>query len=114
MWTIAHGILLYGWFFYPLYAVGDRELHRVADAAVLHRYRQAEGPRSRNSHWPTFSVESSGSSSGASSGAKPLADRRRFANCEMRVPMPTSPTSQRPWMQCRPWRSSGTRSMRYS
>lgn len=44
MWTIARGILLYGWYFYPLYALGDAELHRVADAAVLHRYQQANGP----------------------------------------------------------------------
>lgn len=54
MWTIARGILLYGWFFYPLYAVGDRELHRVADAAALHRYPQADGPRTQNGHWPTL------------------------------------------------------------
>ena len=26
MWSIARGVLLYGWFFYPLYALGDAEL----------------------------------------------------------------------------------------
>ncbi len=54
MWVIARGILLYGWFFYPLYAVGDSELHRVADAAVLHRYQQAEGPRTGSGKWPSL------------------------------------------------------------
>jgi hypothetical protein len=44
MWAIARGVLMYGWFFYPLYALGDHELHRVADAAVRCRYEQASGP----------------------------------------------------------------------
>ena len=44
MWQVARGVLVYGWFFYPLYALGDEQLHRVADAAVLHAYRQREGP----------------------------------------------------------------------
>src|SRR4051812_12724748 len=40
MWAAARGTLAYGAFFYPLYALGDEQLHRVADAAVLHRYEQ--------------------------------------------------------------------------
>ena len=44
MWEVARGVALYGWFYYPLYAIAEHQLRRVADAAVLHRYRQAGGP----------------------------------------------------------------------
>ncbi len=44
MWGVARGLALYGWFYYPLYAIAEHQLRRVADAAVLHRYRQADGP----------------------------------------------------------------------
>jgi len=55
MWVIARGVLLYAWFFYPLYALGDDQLHRVADAAVLLRYQQAGGPEdTRSGQWPTL------------------------------------------------------------
>lgn len=43
MWAAARGLLLYGWFFYAIYAIGEHQLRRVADAAVLHRYQQAGG-----------------------------------------------------------------------
>lgn len=35
MWEVAQGILCYGWFYYPLYAIGEHQLRRIADAAVL-------------------------------------------------------------------------------
>ena len=44
MWEAARGLLLYGWFYYAIYAIGEHQLRRVADAAVLHRYQQAGGP----------------------------------------------------------------------
>ena len=44
MWEAARGMLLYGWFYYAIYAIGEHQLRRVADAAVLHRYQQAGGP----------------------------------------------------------------------
>jgi hypothetical protein len=44
MWEVARGLALYGWFYYPLYAIAEHQLRRVADAAVLHRYREADGP----------------------------------------------------------------------
>ena len=44
MWDAARGLLLYGWFYCAIYAIGEHELRRVADAAVLHRYQQAGGP----------------------------------------------------------------------
>jgi hypothetical protein len=52
MWAIARGTLLYAWFFYPLYALGEDQLRRVADAAVLLRYEAADGPRTRAGNWP--------------------------------------------------------------
>ena len=54
MWVAARGALLYGAFFYPLYALGDEQLHRVADAAVLHRYQQLNGPRHPSGQWPNL------------------------------------------------------------
>src|SRR4029077_4780852 len=44
MWEAARGPLLYGWVFYAIYAIGEHELRRVADAAVLHCYQQFGGP----------------------------------------------------------------------
>lgn len=44
MWEAARGMLVYGWFYYAIYAMGEHQLRRVADAAILHRYQQADGP----------------------------------------------------------------------
>lgn len=44
LWRVAQGVMLYGWFFHPLYMLGDEQLHRVADAAILHRFQQLGGP----------------------------------------------------------------------
>lgn len=44
LWDVARGLVLYGWFFAPLYAVGNDQLHRVIDAATDHAYRQFGGP----------------------------------------------------------------------
>lgn len=61
MWEVARGVLLYGWYYYPLYALGEHQLRRVADAAVLHRYQQAGGPPNKKrdpedgqARWPDF------------------------------------------------------------
>jgi hypothetical protein len=55
LWEVARGVLLYGYFFYPLYMLGDEQLHRVADAAVLHRYRELGGlSHARTEDPPTF------------------------------------------------------------
>ena len=37
----ARGLLLDGWFYYAISAIGEHQLRRVPDAAVLHRYQQA-------------------------------------------------------------------------
>lgn len=52
MWAGDRGVLLYGWFFYPLYALGEDQLRRVADAAVLIRYEQVGGPNDPRSGRP--------------------------------------------------------------
>ncbi|HEX4838673.1 MAG TPA: hypothetical protein VFV03_09150 [Solirubrobacteraceae bacterium] len=61
MWEVAQGILCYGWFYYPLYAIGEHQLRRIADAAILHRYQQAGGPPNKKPDpedgqptWPPF------------------------------------------------------------
>jgi hypothetical protein len=61
MWEVARGVLLYGWFYYPLYALGEHQLRRVADVAVLYRYQQAGGPPNKKPNpedgqptWPSF------------------------------------------------------------
>lgn len=60
MWEVARGLALYGWFYYPLYAIAEHQLRRVADAAMLHRYKQAGGPANKKPdpdgdlRWPDF------------------------------------------------------------
>ena len=60
MWEVARGLALYGWFYYPLYAIAEHQLRRVADAAVLHRYKQAGGAANKKPDpegelsWPGF------------------------------------------------------------
>jgi hypothetical protein len=60
MWEAARGVLLYGWFYYAIYAIGEHELRRVADAAILHCYQQAGGPPNKKRdhegelRWPSM------------------------------------------------------------
>ena len=42
LFAIARGALLYGWFFYPLFRLGEEQLYRVVEAAAKERYRQLE------------------------------------------------------------------------
>lgn len=48
MFDIARGACLYGWFFYPLYTVGQEHLFRISEAAAIERVRQLEGPELSN------------------------------------------------------------------
>lgn len=52
LFAVARGTLLYGWFFYPLYQLGEDQLHRVADTAVAVRYEQLGGARDRRGYAP--------------------------------------------------------------
>ncbi len=37
LFAVARATLLYGWFYYPLYALGAEQMSRVAEAACRHR-----------------------------------------------------------------------------
>jgi hypothetical protein len=50
LFDVARGALVYGWFFYPLFRLGEDQLHRVVEAAAAARYQQVVGPRRA----PTF------------------------------------------------------------
>lgn len=54
LFAAARGALVYGWFFYPLLAIGEQQLHRVADAAIAHRYRALGGPLTRGGRLPSL------------------------------------------------------------
>jgi len=45
LFEAAKRTLLYGPFFCPLFALGEEQLYRVADTAVLMKYRSLNGPR---------------------------------------------------------------------
>lgn len=47
LYRTARGVLLYGYFFYPLYVVGLGEISRTAEAAVARRFKDLNGPRKR-------------------------------------------------------------------
>jgi hypothetical protein len=44
LFAVGRGTMLYGWFYYPLYAIGEDQLHRVAECAVSHRFTELGGP----------------------------------------------------------------------
>jgi hypothetical protein len=48
--------MLYGHYFYPLYTVGDEQIHGVADAATRHRYQQLGGPMAKGGKPPLFAA----------------------------------------------------------
>ena len=50
LFAIARGTMLYGWFFYPLFRLGEEQLYRVLETAAKLRYREAGGTKKR----PTF------------------------------------------------------------
>lgn len=54
LFEVARGTLLYGWFYYPLYAIGEEQLHRVADTASVIRYQELSGPPNKRGNVPSF------------------------------------------------------------
>jgi hypothetical protein len=44
LFAVARGVCLYGWFFYPLYHLGEEQLFRVADTTVAAKCKQMGGP----------------------------------------------------------------------
>jgi hypothetical protein len=49
LFAVARGALLYGWFYYPLFRLGEEQLYRVGEAAVRSRYRSHGGSKQRPS-----------------------------------------------------------------
>ncbi len=49
LFAVGRGTLLYGWFYYPLYVLGDEQLHRVAERAVTWRSDRLGAPSKVNS-----------------------------------------------------------------
>lgn len=45
LFEVARGAMIYGWLFYPLFALGAEQCYRVVEASVGHRYQQADGER---------------------------------------------------------------------
>lgn len=45
LFAVARGCMPYGWFFYPLYTLGEEQLFRVLEAATHHCYSCLDGPR---------------------------------------------------------------------
>lgn len=45
LFAVARGAMLYGWFFYPLFRLGEEQLYRVVEAAARARYQQAQGTK---------------------------------------------------------------------
>ena len=46
LFEVARGVMVYGYFFYPLYTLAVEQLFRVADAAVLHKCKASGAPNS--------------------------------------------------------------------
>jgi hypothetical protein len=49
LFAVARGAMLYGWFFYPMFALGEEQLYRVLEAAARARYKQVGGQKRRPS-----------------------------------------------------------------
>jgi hypothetical protein len=49
MFKVAQGTLCYGYFFYPLYALGQEQLWRVCEAALGEKSRWLDAPSNRKS-----------------------------------------------------------------
>lgn len=44
---VARGAMVYGYFFYPLWTLGAEQLFRVTEAAVSHKCKSLEAPKSK-------------------------------------------------------------------
>jgi hypothetical protein len=54
LFAVARGAMIYGSFFYPLWAVGSERLFAVADAAVAAKYEAEGGTRKLNGRLPPY------------------------------------------------------------
>jgi hypothetical protein len=53
LFDVARGAMIYGWFFYPLFRLGEDQLHRVVEAAVVARYTRRRKPPATSRCGPT-------------------------------------------------------------
>jgi hypothetical protein len=44
LFHVAQGVMVYGYYFYPLYTVGSEQLYRVLEAALLHKCAELNAP----------------------------------------------------------------------
>lgn len=54
LFAIARGAMLYGWFFYPLFRIGEEQLFRVLESAARIRYAELGGEAARPSFKETI------------------------------------------------------------
>lgn len=47
LFEVARGAMVYGYFFYPLYTLAAEQLFRVCEAAVAHKCKALEAPKSK-------------------------------------------------------------------
>ena len=46
LFEVARGVMVYGYFFYPLYAIATEQLYRVIEAAIYHKCKELNAPNS--------------------------------------------------------------------
>lgn len=78
LFEVARGVLLYGYFFYPLYMLGFEQLFRVGEAAITHKNRQLRGPENQNFYRKILCLEQQGAIS--SDQAQRWQDARKLRN----------------------------------
>jgi hypothetical protein len=54
LFAVARGAMLYGWFFYPMFLMGEQQMYRVVEAAATTRYQQLKGPKGKPSFKQTI------------------------------------------------------------
>ena len=47
LFEVARGVMVYGYFFYPLYTLAVEQLFRVVEATLAHKYKALRAPKSR-------------------------------------------------------------------
>ena len=47
LFDVAKSVLVYGWFFYPLYKTGQDQLHRAAESAAMFRFHKLRPDKPR-------------------------------------------------------------------
>lgn len=92
LFAVARGTLLYGTFLYPMYAVGNEQVHRVADAAAMYRYNDLGGSKTKKGADPASLCASADSSHTAPSRATTSSAGTPTGSC---ATSPRTPPSSR-------------------